>query len=69
MAGEWKQSKKLDNTYTLTEGTVLVTVRRGNFGRWYWFMYDGDEPVDKGGNFKTARLAMDAGEEAFDGYR
>ena len=69
MAGEWKQSEFYGNTYHLIDGSVRVTVKLGDFGRWYWFMYDGTDPVDKGGNFDNAQAAMDAGEEEFDAYR
>lgn len=69
MASEWKQSKYNLNSWTMIEGTVRVTVQRGDFGRWYWFMYDGDDPVNSDGNFTDQASAMDAAETAFDSYR
>lgn len=67
---EWKKHRKGQGyCYTLTDGPVEATVQRGDFGFWFWCLWDGDEPLDKGGHFPTYTQAMYAAQDIFNAYR
>lgn len=63
---KWTQDRA--NTHILTAGKVQITVRRGDFGRWYWSLWDGNMPIDKAGNFDSSDRAKDYAEDVFNAY-